>query len=50
MKYSPGDVAYILPKNNYENVDYLLKLLGLDPNIVIEDMKPANEGMEFNCE
>jgi sulfite reductase alpha subunit-like flavoprotein len=43
MHYFPGDVAYIIPRNSMENVDYILGLLQMSPTLIIEEMRPRNE-------
>lgn len=40
MKYVPGDVVYIAPRNTAEDATAFIKYLGYDPAMVI-DIKPT---------
>ncbi|KYQ94424.1 NADPH-dependent diflavin oxidoreductase 1 [Tieghemostelium lacteum] len=42
VKYIPGDVAYIFPKNPEKSVHEILQLLNLDPDLIITHLEPSD--------
>ncbi|EGG20226.1 NADPH-dependent diflavin oxidoreductase 1 [Cavenderia fasciculata] len=42
LKYSSGDVTYILPENPTKSVNEIIECLKFDPNTIITSIKPFN--------